>query len=151
MGKPGIKFLVVFNVVLNLPMATAMSVTAPLLMRMPVFTLNLAVNILIGFVMATLINLILPIQAIAMGFPGLFKVDPESFFGHFLGNIPVCAIFVVIIGLVMNLYNVRAVPDFLFAFIGTFVPMYLVCFVVAMIFMPIATKLAIAADSGNAR
>ncbi len=146
MQKPGIKFLAVFNLVLNLPMAVAMSITAPLLVKMPVFTPNLAVNILIGFVMATLINLLLPIQAIAMGFPALFKVDPKSFGGLFLGNIPVCAIFVVIIGLVMNYYNVRAVPDFIFALIGTFIPMYLVCFVVAMIFMPIATKLAIAAD-----
>lgn len=146
MEKPGIKFLAVFNLVLNLPMAAAMSMTAPLLMKLPVFTPNLAVNILIGFVMATLINLLLPIQAIAMGFPALFKVDPESLGGRFLGNIPVCAIFVVIIGLVMNFYNVRAVPDFLFAMIGTFIPMYLVCFVVAMIFMPIAAKLAMAAD-----
>ena len=46
----------------------------------------------------------------------------------------------------MNLYNVRKVPDFLFAFIGTFLPMYLVCFVVALIFMPIAVKAATAAD-----
>ncbi len=146
MGKPSVKFLVVFNLVQNIPMAIAMSITAPLLVHQPVFTLNLLVNILLGFVLATIINLVLPIQGIAMGFPKLFKVDPESIGGRLLGNIPVCLIFTVIIGLVLNLYNVRAVPDFLFAFLGTFIPMYLVLFVVALIFVPIATKAAMAAD-----
>lgn len=146
MGKPSVKFLVVFNLVQNIPMAVAMSIAAPLLVNQPVFTLNLLVNILIGFVVATLINLLLPIQKIAMGFPGLFKVNPESIGGRLLGNIPVCLIFTVIVGLVMNLYNVRAFPAFLFAFLGTFVPMYLILFVVALIFVPIATKAAMAAD-----
>lgn len=146
MGKPSAKFLTVFNLVLNLPMAIAMSVTAPIVVGQPVFTPNLIVNILIGFVMATAINLLLPIPKISAWFAGLFKQKPDSFLGGFLGNIPVCCIFVVIIGLVMNLYNVRKVPDFLFAFIGTFIPMYIVCFIVALIFMPIALKAAAAAD-----
>ncbi len=144
--KPGIKFLIVFNCVLNIPMAIAMSVTAPLLVGMPVFTPNLLINILIGFVLATLINLLIPIPKITAGFAALCRQDPESVPGRILGNIPACLIFVVVIGLVMNLYNVRKVPDFLFAFIGTFLPMYLVCFVVALIFMPIAVKAATAAD-----
>lgn len=146
MGKPSVKFLVVFNLVQNIPMAVAMSIAAPLLAGQPVFNLNLLINILIGFVVATLINLLLPIQKIAMGFPKLFKVDPEKIGGRLLGNIPVCLIFTVIVGLVMNLYNVRAVPAFLFAFLGTFIPMYLILFVVALIFVPIATKAAMAAD-----
>ncbi len=146
MGKPSVKFLVVFNLVQNIPMAVAMSIAAPLLVNQPVFTLNLLVNILIGFVVSTLVNLLLPIQKIAMGFPKLFKVNPEGVVGHLLGNIPVCLIFTVIVGLVMNLYNVRAVPAFLFAFLGTFIPMYLILFVVALIFVPIATKAAMAAD-----
>lgn len=146
MQKPSVKFIVVFNLVQNIPMAIAMSVTAPLLVHQPVFTLNLLVNILIGFVLATLINLLIPIPKIAMGFPALFKINPEGIAGRIVGNIPVCFIFNFIIGLVLNLYNVRAVPDFLFAFLGTFIPMYLVLFVVALIFVPIATKAAMAAD-----
>ena len=100
MGKPSAKFLTVFNLVLNLPMAIAMSVTAPIVVGQPVFTPNLIVNILIGFVMATAINLLLPIPKISAWFAGLFKQKPDSFLGGFLGNIPVCCIFVVIIGLV---------------------------------------------------
>lgn len=146
MKKPSVKFLVVFNLVQNIPMAVAMSITAPLLMNMPVFTPNLLMNILIGFILATIINLLLPIQKIAMGFPRLMHIKSDGFLAHLVGNIPVCLIFVVIVGLVLNLYNVRAVPDFLFAFLGTFIPMYLVLFVIAMIFVPIATKAAMAAS-----
>lgn len=108
MQKPSAKFIVVFNLVQNIPTAIAMSVTAPLLVHQPVFTINLLANILIGFVLATLINLLIPIPKIAMGFPALFKLNPEGFAGRTVGNIPVCFIFHVIIGLVLNLYNVRA-------------------------------------------
>ena len=100
----------------------------------------------VGGSTGTLINLLIPIPKITAGFAALCRQDPESVPGRILGNIPACLIFVVVIGLVMNLYNVRKVPDFLFAFIGTFLPMYLVCFVVALIFMPIAVKAATAAD-----
>ncbi|WP_099466636.1 hypothetical protein [Konateibacter massiliensis] len=146
MNKPGPRFIIVFNLVLNFPMAFALSVTAPILMGQEVFTLNLVVNVLIGFILACMINMLLPIQKISMGFPSLFKINPESFAGRFVGNIPVCLIFVLIIGFILTAYNVRQVPAFLFAFIGTFIPIYVVCFIVSMIFLPIAMKAGMAAD-----
>lgn len=146
MEKPSAKFIIVMNVVMNLPMAIAMSATAPVLMGQPVFTLNLLVNILIGFVLACLINVVIPIQKLTMKFPALFKLNPESIGGRVVGNIPACLIFVVIIGLILTFYNVRQVPAFIFAFIGTFIPLYIVCFIVSMIFAPLAMKAAMAAD-----
>ena len=153
MGKPSLKFFIVFNLVMNIPLATAMSIggmifsgnTANLL------TPALPINILIGFVLACIVNAIFPIPLIAMGFPRLFNIDPESVPGRFLGNVPVVVIFVAIIGLVMNFVNVQIfagapVPAFLFAFIGTFIPMYVLCYVVAMIFIPIAQGAAAKAD-----
>lgn len=146
MKKPSAKFIIVMNVVANLPMAIAMSVTAALLAKQPLFTLNLLINILIGFVLACLINLVLPIQKITHAFPAMFKLNPESFWGSFVGNIPACFIFVGIIGFIMSLYNVRQAPAFIFAYIGTFIPLYIVCFIVSMIFVPIAIKAATAAE-----
>ncbi len=103
-------------------------------------TPSLPINILKGFVLACIVNALVPIPLIAMGFPKLFKVDPESVPGRILGNVPVVFIFVVIIGLVMNLLNVQIFvvapfPAFIFAFIATFIPMYVLCFGVAMIFI----------------
>lgn len=145
MEKPSLKFFVIFNLVMNIPLASAMSVGGMIFSGNAdkLMTPALLVNILLGFVFACIINALVPIPLIAMGFPGLFKIEPESVAGRILGNVPVVFIFVIIIGLIMNLVNVQIFggapfPAFLFAFIGTFIPMYILCFVVAMIFIPIA-------------
>lgn len=98
--------------------------------------INLVNNIPMALIMSTVAPLI------AKKFPTLFKLDPNKFAGRVVGNIPIAFIFVVIIGLVLTYYNVRLVPVFIFAFIATFVPLYLICFVVSMITNPIAMKLA---------
>lgn len=145
MEKPSLKFFIVFNLVMNIPLATAMSIGGMLFsgnadkLRTPA----LLVNILLGFVFACIVNAALPIPMIAISFPKLFKIEPESVPGRILGNVPVVFIFVIIIGLVMNFANVQVFggapfPAFIFAFLGTFIPMYVLCFVVAMIFIPIA-------------
>ncbi len=157
MGKPSLKFFIVFNLVMNIPLATAMSIGGMIFSGNAdkMFTTpSLIVNILVGFVLACIVNALVPIPLIAMGFPKLFKIDPESPQGRVLGNVPVVFIFVVIIGLAMNLLNVQIFakapfPAFIFAFLGTFIPMYVLCFVVAMIFIPIAQGAAAKADAAK--
>lgn len=140
--KPDGKAIVIINLVNNIPMAVVMSVTAPILMGIPLAFGSVMSNILIAFVLACVINVVLPIPVVAAGFAALLKQKPESGLGRFIGNFPVCLIFVLIIGLILNLYNVRQVPDFLFAFLGTFPPLYGVCFLVSLVTNPIAMKLA---------
>ncbi len=153
MGKPSLKFFIVFNLVMNIPLATAMSIGGMIFSgnAANLATPALPINILLGFILACIVNAIFPIPLIAMKFPGLFKIDPESVPGRFLGNVPVVFIFVVIIGLAMNFVNVQLfagapAPAFLFAFIGTFIPMYVLCYIIAMIFIPIAQGAAAKAD-----
>ena len=100
MGKPSLKFFIVFNLVMNIPLATAMSIGGMIFSGNAdkMFTTpSLIVNILVGFVLACIVNALVPIPLIAMGFPKLFKVDPEAVPGRFLGNVPVVFIFVIII------------------------------------------------------
>lgn len=144
--KPSIRSIVIINLVNNIPMAIVMSLTAPLLMGIPLVFTNVMTNIIIAFILACIINLVIPIPPIATGFPKLFKLKPQSVGGRIIGNVPVCLIFVLIIGLLLNLYNVRQVPAFIFAFLGTFAPLYIVCFIVSMITTPIAMKLAFGAE-----
>lgn len=151
MRKPSVKFIVIMNVVANVPMAVAMSVTAPLLVGMPVFSVNVCINILIGFVLACLINLLLPIQKMSRAVPEKMKLDSESIPGRIVGNIIPCLIFTGVIGLIMSFYNVRQAPAFVFAFIETAVPMYIVCFAVSMIFVPLAIKTAMTAEISSRR
>lgn len=146
MPKPSPKFLIVFNVVANLPMAIAMSVTAPILMGQEIFNVHTLLMILLGFVLATLINVIIPVQKVNDAFAGIFKLNKDSIAAKFVGNIPVCLIFVVIIGLIITAINVRVFPAIIFAFLGTFIPLYIVCYIVSMIFVPLALKAAMATN-----
>lgn len=54
-----------------------------------------------------------------------------------------------ILGLVLTYYNVRMAPAFIFAFFETFVPLYLICFVVSMVTNPIAMNLALGNRKGR--
>lgn len=105
----------------------------------PSFKQIAIINLVNNIPMALIMSTVAPI--IAKKFPTLFKLDPNKFAGRVVGNIPIAFIFVVIIGLVLTYYNVRLVPVFIFAFIATFIPLYLICFVVSMITNPIAMKL----------
>lgn len=140
--KPSFKQIAVINLVNNIPMAIIMSTVAPLLNGQALGLKNWIMNVIIAFVIACLINVIVPVPLIANKFPAIFKMDAEKISGRIVGNIPVAFIFVVIIGLALTYYNVRIVPVFVFAFAATFIPLYLVCFVLSMITNPIAMKLA---------
>lgn len=142
MQKPTGKQIAILNLVNNTPMALVMSTAAPLLAGMPIAAAGWVINVIIAFILACIINLVVPVPVIAVKFPQLFKLDPHSFIGRAVGTLLLAAIFVVIIGLILNLYNVRHVPGFIFAFLDTFLPLYVICFIVAMIANPIADKLA---------
>ena len=142
MKKPGFIEFAIINLVNNIPMAIVMSTAAPLLAGQGIHLPTVALNVVLAFILACVINVVLPIPAIAFGFPKAFKVDPQSLPGRIIGNIPVCLIFVVIIGLILTWFNIRLVPVFIFAFLATFPPLYLICFVISMITNPIAMGLA---------
>lgn len=140
--KPSFKSMVIMNLVNNVPMAVVMSTASPLLAGQPIEMGNWAINVLIAFVLACVLNIVLPIPLIAQKFPKIFKLEAQSLPGAIVGNIPVNLIFVVVIGLVLTYYNVRMVPVFLFAFLGTALPLYVISFVISMLTNPLAMKLA---------
>lgn len=142
MQKPTVKQFLILNLVNNTPMAVVMSTVAPLLAHMPLVLTGWIMNVIIAFVLACIINLVVPVPLIAARFPALLKLDPEGFAGRAAGTLLLSAIFVLIIGLLLNLYNVRQFPAFIFAFLDTFVPLWLICFVVALVTNPVADRLA---------
>ncbi|MCR4781666.1 MAG: hypothetical protein K5851_02795 [Lachnospiraceae bacterium] len=150
-GKPSAKFIIVMNLIMDIPMAVVMSIMGPILAKQPVITPLFPINCLIGFALAFFINAVFPISAISAKFAGLFKVKRHSFVENIIGNIPAAAIFVFIIGFVMNVFDVfiMAKQPFLnamMAWVFTFVPMWLVCWIIACIFVPIALRCALATD-----
>lgn len=142
MQKPTGKQFMILNLVNNTPMAVVMSTAAPLLGGMPLVFSGWMMNVIIAFILACIINLVIPVPLIAVRFPALFRLDPKSFAGRVVGTLLLSSIFVLIIGLLLNVYNVRQFPAFIFAFLDTFVPLWLICFAVALITNPAADKLA---------
>lgn len=140
--KPSFKQIAILNLVNNIPMAIIMSTASPLIAGQPLEIKNWTMNVLIAFVIACIINAVLPIPKIVKKTANIFKADENSFKGSLIGNIPVAFIFVVIIGLVLTYYNVRMVPVFIFAFLQTFLPLYVICFIVSIVTNPIAMKLS---------
>lgn len=147
MQKPTGKQILILNLVNNTPMAVVMSTAAPLLAGLPLEWMGWLTNVIIAFVLACIINLVLPVPVLGARFPALFGLDPKSLAGRIAGTLLLAAIFVVIIGLILNIYNVRQFPAFIFAFLETFVPLWLICFAVAMIANPIADRLAFKSQS----
>ena len=79
MQKPSAKWVIIFNIVLDLPMAIIMAISAALLSHQPlVLVPNLLSNIVIAFCLAFLINVILPIPLISAKFAGLFGIKPHT-------------------------------------------------------------------------
>lgn len=147
--KPSVKFIIVQNTVLNIPLALALSITASLMNNG--ITLQTWILSLLGFVISCIISAVLPIQKINKSFPKLFHVDPDKISGRLIANIPVSLIFTAIILMVMVVITVGphvgyAIAPLLEAFLGMLLPLFVVAFVVAMIFAPISLKAAMLVD-----
>lgn len=153
-GKPGLGFLVAFNLTENLPLAIVMSLAAPLLSGQPIVPASFALNVLVAFVIATLLNLILPVQKMSVAVPSALHLDPHGIAGLLVGNVIPALIFVVVIGVSLTALNViphlppeaPAAAAVLGEFAATALPLYALCFVVSLIMTPIALKAGMAAD-----
>ena len=111
---------------------------------------NLLSNIIIGFILAFLINVILPIPLISAKFAGLFGIKPHTLGESLVGGLPVCLIFTVGIGLPLTIFNLAMAHQLNMvwpAFFGTFIPLYIILYIVAFIMTPIAAKAATSACS----
>ena len=146
MKKPGPKFWIVMNLTMNLPMAFAMSLVAGLLNRgihMPGFL----ISVLVSFAVSCLISAVLPIPKIMDAFAGLFHLDAKTIPGGLVANLPIALIFNVIMGLTLTWVNAgilgRQPANIVFlSFCRTFLPLYIVCYVVSFFLRPAALKLA---------
>ena len=153
-GKPGLGFLVAFNLTENTPLAVVMSLAAPLLSGQPIVPTSFILNVIVAFIIATLLNLILPVQKMSMAVPAALHVNPQGIAGRLIGNVIPAAIFVFVIGMVLTAINVvphlpagaPALPIVFGEFLATVVPLYVLCFIISFIMTPIALKAGMAAD-----
>ena len=67
MKKPRFREFAIINLVNNIPMAIVMSTAAPLLAGQGIHLPTVALNVVLAFILACVINAVLPIPAIAFG------------------------------------------------------------------------------------
>lgn len=145
--KPSRKQILIINLVNNIPLAVVISTAAPFIAHIKTNPVNWLTNVLLAFVFACLVSLIFPIQKMAVGIPLRLHIkNPKGVLGRLVANIVLNFIYVFVIGLVLNFYNVRAFPDFLFAFIGTFLPLYGIAYVLSLLTNLCAERLAFGAS-----
>ena len=146
MGKPGKKWIIIFNVVMDLVMAVIMSIAGILLAHQKIVLYpNLVVTIALSFAIAFAVSMIVPIHKIEIGFPGLLHIKPHTLTEKLVGIIPVSLIFTVIVGgalTLFNLYLAHHTEQFPRAFLGSFLPMLLIVYVVVFIMTPVSAAIA---------
>lgn len=141
--KPSRKQILIINLVNNIPLAVVISTAAPLIAHIKTSPVNWLTNVLLAFVFACLVSFIFPIQKMAVGIPLRLHIkNPKGVVGRLVANVPLNFIYVFVIGLVLNFYNVRAFPGFIFAFIGTFIPLYIIAYVLSLLTNLCAERLA---------
>lgn len=154
MQKPSWKWILIFNLILDLPLAIITAVSITLLNRKPfVFYPDLLINIGIAFVIAFLLNVILPVPLITTGFAGIFRIKPHTIAESLVGTIPVCLILTFAIGLSLSAFNLfmasKNAPDMVFdfqavwgSFTGILLPLCIIVYIVTFIMTPIGATIA---------
>jgi hypothetical protein len=139
--KINVKRWMIMNTVINLPVSIMISVTASLLHGgINITTLWFAV---LGYLLACIVNIIIPIHRVNIGFAKYFKANPDSLIEKLLGNIAGTFIVTTIVVLIMVIISVGFVfPNFIFAFLNIFPALYLVAYIVSFVMAPIAIKIA---------
>ena len=146
MGKPGKKWIIIFNVVMDLVMAVILSISAILLAHQKIALYpNLTAGIALSFVFAFAVSMIVPIHKIEVGFPGLLHIKPHTLTEKLVGIIPVSLIFTVIVGgalTFLNLYLAHQTEQFPRTYLGSFLPMFLIVYAVVFIMTPVSAAIA---------
>ncbi|MDK2808597.1 MAG: hypothetical protein PWP24_1333 [Clostridiales bacterium] len=129
-----------YVLMLNLPVAIAIALTAQLVtihtIILPLFILNL----LLAYVLAFFIGMLLPIEKIGVGFANFFKLKPGLVFGLVV-NVAINFVYVTIICLVMTYFNVVLLQKLPFAaFAGGFVSTYPVIYFVGYLVSFVANQ-----------
>lgn len=149
MKKMELKKFIVMNLIVNLSVSVALTITTNYLLH-ETFSMHSVKMIGISFVLACLINIIIPIPKLAHGVCKIFHVKDISLAGRLLSNFPICLIFVTVIGLFCTAINVKNPNLVIPAFRSTFIAHYIVCYIVSFVVVPIATKVANVGNAANA-
>lgn len=133
------------EVIMNLAMATAMSLTADL-MHGGVSARTLLM-ILLGFVVGMILSCVLPYGRMSAGLCRLFRVEKRKLLSHLIGTLPPAVIQTLMISAVMTAVQVLphhpVLMRYLSAYVETTLVLIPVAYAVSLVINPLAVRLVI--------
>lgn len=131
------KVKLAYVLIMNLPIALAIALTAQLAAIGTIKIPLLCINFVIAYIIAFFIGMFIPVEKLGVGFAGIFKVRPGLVFG-LLVNVMINFIYVTLICIVMTFFNVVILMGnppiaFVGAFFGLYPLIYLVGYIVSFL------------------
>lgn len=141
------KCKVIYTLLMNTPIAIAISLTAQLLATGTVNVKLLLMNFALAYVISFAVGMLIPVEKWGVGFAMSCKAKPDTLKFGLLVNIIIDLVYVVVNCLILTYFNVIILghaPIFAY-FIGIasmFVPIYIVGYIVSFIWNRPAERIA---------
>ena len=148
MKTESLKFRIVVALITNVPITLAMIITAQLVANGTITFQASVMNFLVGYAVAFVIGVWIPLVKWGAGFAKKYGAKPNTLAFGLLLNLVVNTGYALLCSIVMTWFNVCLlggqpfVPEFFLAFAGSFVPIWLVSYVVSFLCNSPCRKLA---------
>ncbi|MGL5258791.1 MAG: hypothetical protein ACRC7V_01655, partial [Lachnospiraceae bacterium] len=132
------KCKVVFTLIMNVPIALSISLTAQLLATGKIIVGLLVLNFSIAYLISFAIGMLLPVGKWGAGFAFKCKAQPDTLKFGLLVNVVINFIYVIINCVILTYFNViilgkAPIIAYFIGMVTTFVPIYLVGYVVSFL------------------
>lgn len=137
----------IYTLIMNIPIALAISLTAQLLATHTVVFPLLLLNFAIAYVISYLVGMFIPVVKWGMGFAGACKAKPGSLPFGLCINVIVNLVYVVVNCLLLTYFNViilghAPIIAFVMGVVTMFLPIYIVGYIVSFLWNRPAENIA---------
>lgn len=141
------KCKVIYTLIMNIPVALSISLTAQLLATGTVVANLLLINFALAYVISFAVGMLLPVGKWGVGFAMACKAKPDTLKFGLLVNVIINFVYVVVNSLILTFFNViiLAHAPIIAYFIGvatTFIPIYIVGYIVSFLWNRPAENIA---------
>ncbi len=141
------KCKVIYTLLMNIPVALAIAITAQLLAIGKIVVGLLLVNFALAYVISFVVGMLIPVGKLGVKFAFACKAKPDTLVFGLLVNVVVNLIYVVVNCLILTYFNVvilghAPIIAYFMGIVTTFVPIYIVGYIVSFIWNRPAEKIA---------
>ncbi|MCF0132800.1 MAG: hypothetical protein HUJ72_02930 [Blautia sp.] len=141
------KCKVIYTLLMNIPIALSISLTAQLLATSTVVVKLLLINFCLAYIISFIVGMCLPVAKWGVGFALKCKAKPDTLKFGLLVNAVINLVYVVVNCLILTYFNVIILghAPIIAYFIGmatTFIPIYIVGFIVSFLWNRPAESIA---------